>query len=286
MMNNEIQNQKEENGDGDKNKVDWFEAWFNSPLYEQLYANRDEQEAERLAELILHKLPPDYYNPVLDLGCGRGRHSITLAKRGYQVTGVDLSPRAVETARERAEEEGLDELTQFKVGDMRQPVGSNFQLIVNLFTTFGYFEDDEENIAVLQNVKNMLKPDGYFVFDYLNAVQVRNSITPEEKGTLDSDAGASASADANTEKGTHQYHITRNIDVDSRTVRKHITFETSSGEERTFTERVKLYDKSWFEKQLKQLGFTIENIFGDYDGEAFDETTSPRLLIFARNSKS
>ena len=272
MMNNEIQNQKEENGDG--NKVDWFEAWFNSPLYEQLYANRDEQEAERLAKLILQELPPDRYNPVLDLGCGRGRHSITLAKRGYQVTGVDLSPRAVETARERAEEEGLDELTQFKVGDMRQPVGSNFQLIVNLFTTFGYFEDDEENIAVLQNVKNMLKPDGYFVFDYLNAVQVRNSITPEEKGTLDAD------------KGTHQYHITRNIDIYSRTVRKHITFQTSGGEERTFTERVKLYDKSWFEKQLKQLGFTIENIFGDYDGEAFDETTSPRLLIFARNSNS
>lgn len=255
---------EKENNDDQTVETDWYEAWFNSPLYEQLYANRDEKEAERLAGFISKKLPSDQYNPVLDLGCGRGRHSITLARRGYQVTGIDLSPRAVETARKRAEDEGLDSSTNFQIGDMRHPVGRTFNLIVNLFTTFGYFEDDEENLAVLQNVKTMLKPDGFFVFDFLNASQVRKNIKPLEEGTLD----------------FYHYHISRRI-VDD-TVLKTITFQPPNGQECTFTERVKLYDKAWFEKHLPRMGFKIDDIFGGYEGQEFKEATSSRLLIFAR----
>jgi len=259
-----FKNMEEENNVEQSVETDWYEEWFNSPLYEQLYANRDEKEAERLAEFISKKLPPKTYNPALDLGCGRGRHSITLARRGYQVTGVDLSPRAVETARKRAEDEGLGTSVKFQIGDMRQPVGNTFNLIVNLFTTFGYFREDKENIAVLKNVKTMLRPDGCFVFDFLNASHVRSSIKPEEEGKLES----------------YHYHITRNI-VDD-TVQKTITFQPPDGKECSFTERVKLYDKAWFEKHLNQMDFNIDDIFGGYEGQEFEEATSPRLLIFAR----
>jgi cyclopropane fatty-acyl-phospholipid synthase-like methyltransferase len=244
--------------------MSWYKKWFNSPLYEKLYANRNEEEATFLADFIEKIIPKSKYPEILDLGCGRGRHSITFAKRRYNVTGIDLSEKAIETAITKSDSERLDN-THFEIRDMRDPIDKKFDAIVNLFTTFGYFLDDDENRNVLKSASEMLRKDGIFILDYLNAVKVKKEINPTETGKIDD----------------MDYTIKRKI-ADGM-VFKSITFSHSSySEPVTFSERVKLYELHWFEENLATTGFEITDVFGDYRGNSFDETESPRLLIISK----
>ena len=244
--------------------MDWFEEWFDSPLYEKLYADRDEEEAARLIEFIEKILPLQKGDTILDLGCGRGRHSVTLSQKGYDVTGIDLSKRAIGRARERARSLNL-ECIRFEVRDMRRPLAERFDAVFNLFTTFGYFDTDAENARVFDSVRQMLRPGGWYVFDYLNAARVRRSVRPFDEGTF---------------HGIH-YDIRRYIE--NNAVHKKIIF---SGEQldhdKEYTERVKLYELPWFREQLTKRGFEINRVYGDYRGNEFDPDKSDRLLIICR----
>ncbi len=247
--------------------MSWFEDWFDSPLYEKLYAYRNEEEAALLANLIEKEMPPERYPKVLDLGCGRGRHSLTLAARGYRMTGIDLSPEAIKTAKKKAEERGLTNVT-FQTQDMRDPVNDSFNAVVNLFTTFGYFLDDEENIRVLASVNTMLKPGGLLLIDFLNASLVKKTLTPEEDGHYD---------------GIH-FHVRRYIE--DGMVFKDIRFsgETLS-EPVEYRERVKLYDPEWFTAQFEKMGFSLTKTWGDYRGSDFDRESSPRLIMAVKKQE-
>ncbi len=243
--------------------MSWFEEWFDSPLYEKLYANRNEEEAAQLAELIASEIPLEDYPSILDLGCGRGRHSLELARRGYRVTGIDLSENAIEKAQKKAAERELANI-EFMVRDMRQPLLRTFDAIVNLFTTFGYFLKDDENSKVLQGVSMMLKPNGLFMLDYLNRDTVERNLVPEESGTYEG----------------VQYRITRSID--NHMVYKSICFSGDNLKEPLeYQERVKLYDKEWFEVNLKQAGMQLVKCYGDYRGKPYS-TKSDRLLMISQ----
>lgn len=243
--------------------MDWFEEWFDSPLYEKLYANRDEKEAAQLIELLEETLSLQKCSKILDLGCGRGRHSIDLSKKGYRVTGIDLSEQAIATAREKARSEGIDEI-RFEVRDMRDPLPETFDAVVNLFTTFGYFKSDTENAGVFDSVRQMLVPGGILVLDYLNANRVRGTIRSSEEGSF---------------HGIH-YRIRRYIKDDA--VFKEIAF---SGDKidgtKNYAERVKLYTLSWFKREMEKRNLSIDHIYGDYQGSEFDPESSDRLLIIS-----
>src|SRR5699024_9051297 len=162
--------------------MDWFEEWFNSPLYERLYADRDESEAKRLISFLEQTLQLHRCANILDLGCGRGRHAISLARKGYNVTGLDLSEQAIITAKEKAALTNQQERLRFIRGDMRNALDETFDAVLNLFTTFGYFLDDEENAKVLDSARKMLKLNGILVLDYLNAPHVKETLVPEDEG--------------------------------------------------------------------------------------------------------
>lgn len=243
--------------------MSWFKEWFNSPLYEKLYANRNEEEAALLADLIEKEIPHTKFPRLLDLGCGRGRHSITLAEKGYLVTGVDLSEEAIQKAKENASVKGFPEIN-FKVGDMRNPLPQKFDAVVNLFTSFGYFLDDNENRKVLEGVASMLPAGGIFVIDYLNQQLVRKDLVPEETGTYD---------------GLY-YHIERKAS-DGVILKKIIFTGDDIKGSVQYDERVKLYGHEWFRSELRQNGFEIKECYGDYNGNKFDEETSPRLIMIA-----
>ena len=241
--------------------MNWFEEWFDSPLYEKLYANRDEAEATKLVEFLVDTLDLNKCSKILDLGCGRGRHSITLSTKGYQVKGIDLSDEAINTATAKAEEMGLENV-EFEVRDMRDPLPEQFDAIVNLFTTFGYFHTDEENASVFDSVVHMLKTGGIFVLDYLNARKVRNTYAPEESGRFHE----------------IEYHIKRYIRDDA--IFKDIDFTGGRvNGKKSYSERVKLYDFPWFREELKKRGLLIDHVYGDYQGGDFDPDASSRLLI-------
>lgn len=245
---------------------EWFEEWFDSPLYELIYADRNEEEAARLALLIRETIPPQRYPKLLDLGCGRGRHAITLAGSGYRVTGIDLSEEAIRKARRKADGLGLDSI-RFLVGDMRDPLPERFDAIVNLFTTFGYFSDDEENIRVLRGVHGMLRREGIFFMDYMNAPLVRRRFEPEGEGEF---------------RGI-RYRIRRYIESD--TIHKEIRFEGEALDSpKSYIEKVKLYEPEWFESAFRGIGMTIETRFGDYGGRPYDPENSPRLVMVVRKN--
>lgn len=243
--------------------MNWFEKWFDSPLYERLYANRDEEEAARLIDLLEKTMNLHQCETVLDLGCGRGRHSISLHRRGYRVKGIDLSETAIQSARRKAERKGLEGI-RFEVRDMRDPLPESFDAILNLFTTFGYFKSDKENAGVFDSVVEMLDKEGIFVVDFLNASYVRENYRPADSGEFE---------------GFH-YEIRRYLEDDM--IIKEITFSGDRlDEKRHYSERVKLYELDWFREQLRRRGLSIEKVYGDYQGNEFDPEDSERLLFVA-----
>lgn len=245
--------------------MQWFEEWFDSPLYEKIYSNRDEEEADRLAGLLTQILPLREYPEIMDMGCGRGRHSINLGRRGYTVTGIDLSEEAITKARSKALNEELRSVS-FAVADMRELFPDTFDAVINLFTSFGYFENDRENKLVIQNVAGMLRERGIFVIDYLNAHKARQELVEQEDGRL----------------GKYEYVINRQISGDDTIVKKISFSQAGYGKTHDFEERVKLYDLSWFEESFKEAGFVAEHVYGNYSGAPFNRKTSSRLLIVAR----
>jgi SAM-dependent methyltransferase len=238
-----------------------LQDWFDSPMYEALYAHRDDQEARQLSELIHPRFPQAAYPRLLDLACGRGRHTLNLARLGYAVTGLDLSPRAISIAREKLA--SRHQKADFILGDMRNPLPETFDGVVNLFTSFGYFDDDEQNRTVLRAIRAMLRPGGFLVLDYLNERWVRNTLVPRETGSLPS----------------CEYTIDRWIS--GSMVMKKISMFRPGSPPREFNEQVKLYGNDWFTVELEALGFRITERLGGYDGSSFDHERSPRLITIA-----
>ncbi len=243
--------------------MNWFEEWFDSPLYEKLYAYRNKDEADELADLVEHEIPVYDYPSILDLGCGRGRHAITFAERGYRVTGLDLSDQAILQARRFAKEKELDNV-QFQVGDMRRPLEMEFDAILNLFTTFGYFLKDDENTRVISSVSRMLKPGGVFILDYLNARQVRENLVPEEEESF-------RDMSVHIQKKIKDNMVYKTITFSGDKLRKPIEYQ----------ERVKLYGLDWFRKNLEKVDLTLTKTYGSYNGEPFNENESPRLIMIS-----
>src|SRR5581483_2754997 len=144
------------------NNKEWFNTWFSSPYYELLYKERGSYEADIFIKNLIAFLKPTPGSLMLDVACGKGRHAIVLANMGYKVTGFDLSPENIKAAK-KFEAKNLD----FYIHDMRRPYMVNYyNVIFNLFTSFGYFENERENRAVVENIHNALKPGGIFVLDF------------------------------------------------------------------------------------------------------------------------
>ena len=156
-------------------KKEWFVSWFDTNYYHTLYKHRDYKEAENFMQNLVSFLQVKKEAVLLDLACGKGRHAIYLNSLGYNVVGADLSQNSIKNAKKH-ENSSL----KFVEHDMRNPFTSKFDVILNLFTSFGFFEDDSEDIAILQNIKNGLKLHGVAVIDFMNCKKVISNLIPEE----------------------------------------------------------------------------------------------------------
>ncbi|MEP0861239.1 MAG: class I SAM-dependent methyltransferase [Ignavibacterium sp.] len=243
-------------------KKDWFVEWFNTDEYLNVYKHRNENDAECHIRFLLSKIKLPSNASVLDLACGAGRHSILLAKAGYKVTGVDLSARLLNEARLNSEKENLD--IEFIQSDLRQFTASKkFDLVLNLFTSFGYFETDEENFLLFQKAYSLLNPNGYFVLDYFN----KNHL---EKNLIEY-----------SEESNENYIIKQERKIVDQRVNKKITI-IRNGNSKVYFESVKLYESNLLTLKLKEFGFEIINLFGDFLGNEFDEISSPRFIAICK----
>lgn len=249
----------------------WYETWFDSDAYEVVYRARDLADAERLVDLVERVARPAPGARLLDVACGRGRHARLLARRGYRVTGVDLSPRAVATARRRAAAEGLD--VRFEVADMRHlPYEAAFDGALNLFTSFGYFDDDAEHAAAIAAMARALVPGGFLVQDFLGAEHAATTLVPEDERTVRVEG-----------LGTVRIRQQRWLadGPGGRRVNKRIELWLDGGDRHVYTESVRLLTRADFERMYAAAGLVVEAAFGDYDG-APPGPDRPRLVLLAR----
>ena len=242
---------------------DWFEEWFNTSYYHTLYKNRDEQEAIRFIDRLCEFLEIKPKSKILDLACGKGRHSIYLAKKGFTITGIDLAEQSIVKAKQT-------ELTNvnFEVHDMRKVYKKDqFDFVFNLFTSFGYFENQEDNIDVLKGVTLNLRENGLFVLDFLNASKVIKNLVPKESKQLEG--------------------ITFNLkrSYDGTNIRKDIYLKDND-KNYHFQERVSAFNLHDIKKMAALADLKIVNIFGDYNLNSFEEKTSDRLILVMRVNKS
>lgn len=243
----------------------WYKDWFSSKFYLKLYKHRNDEDARNLVNLIQRTIPIKKDDKVLDIACGAGRHSLELAKRGYNVTGIDLSKFLIAEARKackKAEEKPLN--VHFLIKDMRHfNFKGKFDLAVNLFTSFGYFEDDKENFSVIGNASSSIKKGGWFVLDYINRDYLIDNIVPYSRNKI----------------GNEVMHQRRSIKDDFVTKKIRIV---SWKRELNFKEVLKLYTFSELEKAFKSFNLKIINKYGDYFGNPYNLKKSKRLIIFAK----
>ena len=225
---------------------DWFTSWFNTPYYHILYKHRDDTDAKVFMENITKFLKFKKETHILDLACGKGRHSVFLNSLGYQVTGIDLSENSISFAQKFA-----NKSLHFNVHDMRDAFTNQYDAIFNLFTSFGYFEEDAEDVKVLKNIKNGLHTNGIAVIDFLNVATVQNHLVENELQTIEK-----------IKKGF---------------IIKEISFE-ADGKSHAYVEKVKYIDVEKFESYFKEAGLEIQHTFGDYQLSSFNEQTSNRLI--------
>lgn len=241
-------------------KKDWFVNWFDSPYYHLLYSHRDFREAEMFLDNLLRHIEIPKSSAVLDLGCGKGRHSIYLQGKGFDVTGIDLSVESIQEAKKH-NSAGPD----FVVADMRTfSLNRQFDCVMNLFTSFGYFDKIEDNLRVLNNVSNHLRPEGIFVLDYFNASSVRKHLP------------------FSTEITRQGVHFEVHKYEEDEFVIKEIKV-TDGSYKSTFLERVQLLSKEVLGQMLEESGLHINSTFGNYNLDPFIENDSDRLIIIAQN---
>lgn len=237
----------------------WFATWFNSPYYHTLYKHRNLLEAENFIDSIVGFLDFPRGAKVLDLACGKGRHSLHLKKKGFDVIGIDLSEESIAEAKIH-ETDGLE----FFEHDMRDLYWFEyFDLVVNLFTSFGYFHKKEDDQKTLNSVSDGLKPGGLFVLDFMNAEKVIAELITHEEKTIDG----------------IKYEITRDVQDGIIVKRIHVI---DGDVELDFVEEVDALKLNDFTSYLENAGMQIENVFGDYQLNPFNETTSDRLILIAK----
>lgn len=238
-----------------KDTANWFASWFDTPYYHILYKDRDHAEAQHFMDNLTHYLNLPEDAKILDLACGKGRHSLYLNQLGYDVTGADLSENSIAAASEFANDK-----LHFKVHDMREPFEEKFDAVFNLFTSFGYFESDDDNLTTLKAIKESLTEYGFAVIDFMNVNYVINNLVPEEVKTVEG----------------IDFHIKRY--VKDNHIFKEIYFE-DKGQKFHFTEKVKALTLDDFEQMMEEAGIFLLDVFGDYKLRKFFKNDSERLIM-------
>ncbi|MEO6539308.1 MAG: class I SAM-dependent methyltransferase [Ferruginibacter sp.] len=242
----------------------WFKDWFNSPYYHQLYFNRDTSEAAAFITKLLEYLNPHPQSTMLDVACGKGRHSLQLATNGFDVTGIDLSEDSIKEALKNENSQ-----LHFYQHDMRLPFWINyFEFAFNFFTSFGYFKTQREHDNAIRTIAQSLKPHGTFVLDYLNVHYSEDHAVHKSEKEID---------------GVN-FLITKWYDEDFF-YKKIIIEDEALAEPLEYTEKVAKFSLGDFTDMFAYQGLQLQEVFGDYVFNNYDIKKSPRLIMIAKKIK-
>ena len=242
----------------------WFKDWFNTTYYHNLYFNRDESEASAFIDSLIGKLKPNPLSTMLDVACGKGRHSRRLQKDGFDVTGIDLAEDSIIEAKQ-SENEHL----RFYVHDMRLPFIINyFDYAFNFFTSFGYFRTRREHDNAIRTIAQSIKLHGTFVMDYLNVHYAEDHQIHKIDKKIDQ----------------VNYHITKWFD-ETHFYKKIVVEDEEQDQPFEYIEKVSKFTLGDFTDMFAYHGLQIQEVFGDYKLGGYDIRSSPRLIMIAKKIK-
>ncbi|MEN9599210.1 MAG: hypothetical protein RL596_1521 [Bacteroidota bacterium] len=242
----------------------WYKNWFNSPYYHLLYQHRDEEEAGQFIKSLIQYLKPMHNSTMLDVACGKGRHSIALAEMGFDVTGIDLSIASIEEAQKSAHDK-----LHFYQHDMRLPFRVNYyQYAFNFFTSFGYFKTRREHDNAIRTIAQSLERKGLFVIDYLNVHYTEQRLEKLFVKQIDDIS----------------FHITKWQDDHHFFKQIQVTDTDHKTPHHLYTERVAKFSLGDFNEMLSYQGMQIEHVFGNYQLGEYNINNSPRMIILARKN--
>ena len=237
------------------NKSEWYLDWFNSPFYHLLYKERGSSEATYFMNNLINKLQIDKNSSILDLACGRGRYSLYLSNIGHKVTGIDISKENISEAKKNESDK-----LNYILHDMRQPLNQKFDLILNLFTSFGYYEKDTDNLSVIKSIKSNLETDGQAVIDFFNIDYILDNLVEKEEKNIDKT----------------KFIINRYLENDLLVKDISILLNNKSYK---FQEKVKAYRMDDFLAMFKNCNLKLKEIYGDYKLNSFNKNSSNRLIM-------
>jgi SAM-dependent methyltransferase len=249
-------------------KTPWYVSFFDED-YLRIYTpflppDRTDQEVQGIQQLL--NLSPG--SAILDLCCGNGRHAIPLAQQGYQVYGQDLSETFIRHARAAAESQNLP--IQWLQHDMRTiPLENKFDAIINVFTSFGYLENEEEDQRVLQQVQNALKPGGLFLLETIYQPRVIRTFTPH--GIIRYNDGLIVLEE-------------RRLDLLTSRNEVHISLLHPDGRRSEHQQSIRVYTLTELIRMLANAGLHVQAYYGGLDGAAL--TMDSRLVILSKKIAS
>jgi SAM-dependent methyltransferase len=242
----------------------WWQHGFGSEyleLYDDYLAERTPVEVDQLEARLQIRAPLR----ILDLPCGHGRHSIELARRGYTVTGADLSEEMLAIARERAAAAKVQ--VRFLTADMRHPLDQRFDLVLNLFTSFGYFADQGDDQRVVAAAEHMLEPGGRFLLELINGDRVMANF--DERGWFT--VGQTAVMEQRSlDRSTRRMVVERRV--------------AGKNHERVDLHAIRLYGSEDVRRLLQNAGLESVQLFGDWDGSRA-RPDAPRVLAVGQKKR-
>jgi len=253
----------------------WYKSWFSSPDYLELYKHRDSKDAKKIISLLFKHIKLKKHSNILDLACGSGRHSILFAKKGFNVTGIDLSKFLIEQARKKLKGEFIryKNLLHFEIKDMRDiQHNSEFDLVVNLFTSFGYFTKHTDNEKVIKAISKALKPGGYFFFDFLNSEYLKRHLVPFDTKKFDGKTAIQV-------RTIKRDIVTKEIYILSKRLPKHYYPQINH-----YIENIRLYNLTQIQNMFDKYGLKVIKKFGDYNGAPYREKSSSRLILISQKT--
>lgn len=237
-------------------KEPWYIKSFQED-YLTIYAHRTDEAARAEIKDIIQILELNSPATVLDLCCGNGRHSRALTELGFEVTGIDLSKVLLE----QAELTNTDGKIRYSQCDVREtPFVEEFNVVLNLFTSFGYFDKWEENKKIFLSIATALKPSGVFLVDFLNPGYVQKHLVPY------------------SERRVEDLLIKETRRIEGKKVIKQIDV-LEGNQQRTYEEQVNLFTLAEMKKMIEETGLHITDVYGDLQKSKFDEGHSPRMII-------
>ncbi len=232
----------------------WYKEWFGSE-YLELYSHRDRAEAEAHVRFVLEVMGETRPSAALDLACGAGRHTVALRDSGIRTLGVDLSLTL------------LTETPRFPgvAGDMccLPFADRSFDWVLNFFTSFGYFESEEQNLEVLREIARVLTSGGRFLIDLFNRDRVVANLVPRER----------------QRRAGYEVEIERWFDARTERVNKRIRVLASNRKVQTFLESVRAYSRHEVEEALNGSGLSVDRLYGDFRGGEFREDSERLILV-------